>query len=257
MPDYFDSHCHFDFTDFDEDRDQVWQQCQNMGIKQLLIPGTEPEQWQRAAKISEKYKGIFTAAGFHPWWVQHCDSIDAATRDTWHNSLKHDNCVAIGECGLDKMIDTDLSLQLGFFKEHLALACDTSLPLIIHVRKTHNETIKLLQQYQPKTGGIIHGFSGSIELAKQYWQLGFYLGIGGTMTYARANKTRETVTQLPLDAIVLETDAPDMPLSGFQGQGNTPLQIIKVAKTLAELRNEKIETITKTTTENAQQIFSI
>lgn len=257
MPSYFDSHCHFDFKEFDKHRSDLWQQCQNADINGLVIPGTDASQWQQAEKLAEEHEGIVMAAGIHPWWVSTSCDIDNTLTDTWQNTLDEPHCVAIGECGLDKMIDTDFTKQIAFFEAHLTLACEYNMPLIIHVRKAHNETLRLLQQYRPAAGGVIHGFSGSLELAKAYWQLGFYLGVGGTITYPRANKTRQSVKDLPLEALLLETDAPDMPLAGFQGQRNTPLRLIDIAKTLASLRNESVEHIAQMTTQNAKTLFQL
>lgn len=257
MPAFIDSHCHFDFAEFEEDRAALWQQCQIEGIEKLIIPGTEPKQWQQSLAICQQFSGLYYAAGIHPWWVDKVKDIDEDIRQQWHDQLASPHCVAIGECGLDKTIATDIDLQINYFKAHLALACELNLPLIIHVRKSHNETLTLLQHYQPNAGGVIHGFSGSIELAEQYRQLGFYLGIGGTITYPRANKTRNTVSKLPLESIVLETDAPDMPLAGFQGKRNTPLRIPTIAQALADLRNEPLTTIAQVTTQNSRQLFSL
>jgi len=257
MPFYFDSHCHFDFSEFDHDRAALWQQCQDAGIDRLLIPGTEPTQWQRTAKLLDQYDHWLGSAGIHPWWLNQVDAISDDLLKTWYSALDHPRCVAIGECGLDKAINTDFAKQCEFFEAHLRLACERNMPLIIHVRKSHNETLRFLQQYKPPAGGVIHGFSGSIELATNYWQLGFYLGIGGTITYPRANKTRQSVKGLPLEALLIETDAPDMPLMGHQGQRNTPLHVVDVAKTLAELRNEPLEHIAQVTTQNAKTLFQI
>jgi len=257
MPTFFDSHCHFDFAAFDQDREELWQQCQSAGLTQLLIPGTEPEQWQKAEMLSQYYKGILIAAGIHPWCVNQVAQLSADLYDLWRKQLQHSACVAIGECGLDAMIDTPMDQQIVFFEAHLQLACEHDIPLIIHVRKSHNDTLRLLQQYKPSAGGVIHGFSGSKELAEQYWRLGFYLGIGGTITYPRANKTREAVKHLPLEALLLETDAPDMPLIGHQGERNSPLRIVDIAASLAELRGETLERIALTTTSNSQTLFRL
>jgi TatD DNase family protein len=138
---------------------------------------------------------------------------------------------------------------------HLQVARELSMPIIIHCRKAHNEMMKSLSGQNIKSGGVIHAFSGSIDLAKQYWALGFYLGVGGTITYERANKTRETVKQLPIEAMVLETDAPDMPLSGKQGQRNSPENIPEVARTLANIRGDSLQYIAQQTTENTKKLF--
>ncbi|WP_439135848.1 TatD family hydrolase, partial [Pseudomaricurvus sp.] len=114
-----------------------------------------------------------------------------------------------------------------------------------------------LSHYQPSAGGVIHGFSGSIEQAQQYWRLGFYLGVGGTITYERAKKTRRAIAGMPLESLLLETDAPDMPLDGFQGQPNTPLRLPRIAQCLAELRKAPLADIQKQTAQNTRTLFSL
>jgi TatD DNase family protein len=250
----FDTHCHFDFDVFDSERTIIWQQCLQQGIGHLLIPGVEPSQWLKAHELAVQYSGVFMAAGLHPWWL---DSAVLPDKNVWAERLSQEHCVAIGECGLDACIETPLAKQTPIFEQHLQMATECAMPIIIHVRKTHNETIRLLKRYRPSQGGVIHGFTGSIELAQEYWAMGFRLGIGGSITYQRANKTREAVKQMPLESLVLETDAPDMPLDGFQGQANSPLKVRNVAESLAGLRQESLEHIAEVTTHTAKQLFSL
>lgn len=255
----FDSHCHFDFAAFAGQQTAIWQQCQQAGIRQLLIPGISPEQWFAALQSSHSLHGVYTACGLHPWWVgsfsqTHCM---AELTGLMQNFLAENAVIAIGECGLDKLIDTPMALQQDAFEQQIALACKLNLPLVVHVRKTHNETLYMLRHFQPPAGGVIHGFSGSTELARQYWQMGFYLGIGGTITYDRAKKTRQAVCDLPLEALLLETDAPDMPVQGQQGQANSPLNLPKIARTLAELRHQDFAAICQQTTANCKKLFNL
>ncbi len=279
-----DSHCHFDFEVFDAERTALWELCRHRKIHRLLIPGTHPEQWSKADAISQRHPGIEMAVGIHPWWVQQVFDIiskDKLSKSSLHTGdlpkdrafeatglpadqlallqeyLKKPQCIAIGECGLDKQIEASMTLQTAFFEQQVQLATELKLPIIIHVRNTHNETIKILSHYRPAAGGVIHGFTGSLELAKQYWALGFYLGVGGSITYSRANKTRNTIASMPLESLLLETDAPDMPLCGYQGEPNNPLHLINVVYALAKLRSEHIEKITQTTTENYVRLFRL
>lgn len=254
---FFDSHCHFDFSDFDQDRNAVWQQCNSQGIQYLTIPGVAPGQWDAARKIAQEYKNIYCAAGLHPWWIKNSEQNFAALSQGLREYVSLSKCVAIGECGLDAAIETPLQLQHDVLDIHLQLAQEISVPLIIHCRKAHNELLQQLKHYRFGAGGVIHGFSGSYEMAMQYWAMGFRLGIGGTITYERANKTREAVKQLPIEAILLETDAPDMPIYGEQGKRNSPSNILIIANTLAGLRGESLGHIAAKTTRNAQQLFKI
>lgn len=265
---FFDSHCHFDFAAFDNDRDAIWREANAQGIHYLMIPGVAPNQWGRAANVSQRYTNIYSGAGLHPYWIK--DSFNenefssdgfAAWLTIFQQQLRahihQENCIAIGECGLDAVIETPLQIQQQVLDVHLQLAQETSLPLIIHCRKAHNELLQQLKKYNLPAGGVIHAFSGSYEMAEQYWAKNFRLGIGGAITYERANKTRQAAKRLPLDAIVLETDAPDMPLNGKQGERNSPVNIILVAQTLADLRGESLAIIAAQTTRNAQQLFKI
>ncbi len=251
---FFDSHCHFDFDIFDHDRELLWQDCLSYELKHLLIPGVSPLQWNKARALAKQYQGVYMSAGLHPWWV---GSANLPNRQQWQSYLDDPDCVALGECGLDRMVETPLDLQLEVFEQHLQMAVDLAMPLIIHVRQTHNEILRYLKRYRPPKGGIIHGFSGSEALAREYWQLGFYLGVGGSITYERAQKTRRAIKAMPLEALVLETDAPDMPLYGYQGQRNTPLRVLEVARSLAQLRGCPLDHLARQTTANAKYVFSI
>ena len=250
----FDSHCHFDFAPFEDDRESLWSQCTEFGICHLLIPGIEPAQWQSASYLSERFQGVLTAAGLHPWWLE---KAQLPAPDDWYKALSAPLCVAVGECGLDAAIETPMAKQEAVFSRHLEMAIDSDLPLIIHVRQTHNETLRCLKRYCPPAGGVIHGFTGSREMAMEYWKLGFYLGVGGSITYPRANKTRMAIQSMPLEALLLETDAPDMPLYGFQGQPNSPLQLLRVAQSLAELVQQPVEEVADQTTQNSYRLFDL
>ena len=259
----FDSHCHFDFEVFNHDREMLWHACNQSGVSYLIIPGVEPKQWATASDIASAHTDMYIGVGLHPWWVekslspQNIENHLFKLKKELHENISLSRCVAIGECGLDSSIETPMQLQQQVLDVHLQLAQEISLPLIIHCRKAHNELFAQLREYNLQAGGVIHAFSGSYELAARYWSMGFRLGIGGTITYERANKTREAVKQLPLESILLETDAPDMPLQGNQGQRNSPEHIVDVAQTLALLRNEPIEKIAAQTTQNSQTLFKI
>lgn len=254
---FFDSHCHFDFSVFNGRRRALWDECQAHGIKGLVLPGVSPGQWAEIQQLSTKYSGLSMAVGVHPGWINtlsvHAQDYIAAL----YAFSTQASCIAIGECGLDKMINTALNDQQAIFEDHVKVACDVNLPLILHSRKAHNEILTTLAYFRPKAGGVIHGFSGSLELAQRYWALGFYIGVGGVISYPRANKARQAIKALPLDALILETDAPDMPLNGYQGQDNSPLRVIDVAHHLAELRGQTIAVVANKTTENSQQLFNL
>jgi TatD DNase family protein len=163
--------------------------------------------------------------------------------------------VAIGEIGLDfYQKDFDAKQQLHYFETQLTVADQVGLPVLLHVRKAHDETIKLLKRIH-RHGGIVHAFNGSIQQAGQYVSMGFKLGFGGMLTYERSNKLRQLAKQLPLDAIVLETDAPDMVVARHRGERNSPEYLIDSLNTLAELRQLPIEEVAKQTTLNAKSVL--
>ena len=262
-PCLFDSHCHLDFDEFDADRSGVWQQARAAGVKGLMIPGVTPgEQWDRSARFAAQHPGVYYAIGCHPCWLTPWQAFSVADAlAPWQadidRHLQIPQCIALGETGLDKRIVTPLAIQSQWLEWHLGLAQQQSLPLILHCVHAHAELLAMLKVHSLPAGGVIHAFSGSYEIAREYWQLGFRLGIGGTITYERANKTRDAVKRMPLEALVLETDAPDMPLQGQQGQRNSPAYLPQVAQCLAQLRGEGRELIQMQTWQNTLQLFRI
>ena len=278
----FDSHCHLDFPEFDPDRSHVLEQCMAKGIASICIPATEESSWARQFIVANshgtgvrQFVALYVALGLHPCFTsnhreEHLDALKTQLENNQERRCRKTSSllecqapsiVAIGEAGLDftpaVLNDNDRDLQLHFFKSQLALACEFQLPMILHVRKAHDEILKHLRKTTLAKGGIIHAFSGSQQQAHQYIDLGFKLGFGGVITYPRAKKTRQLASSLPLDSIVLETDAPDMPLAGQQGKRNSPTQLARVAKELAGLRGESIEVIAKATTRNSYSVLDI
>ncbi|GAB2883474.1 TatD family hydrolase [Microbulbifer echini] len=258
-----DSHCHFDFEIFNHDRAQVWQRCVDAGVCRLVIPGVSASQWRPLALLVNSQPQWSAAVGIHPWWVKkNLVQVAGSTSTTQLGKgltehLSQNPCVAIGECGLDAAIDTPLELQVAVFKIQLEIASELRLPLILHVHRAHNEVLKLLKQYHLPGGGVVHAFSGSEQMAMDYWKMGFYLGVGGTITYARAVKTRRTFAQMPLESLVLESDAPDMPLSGRQGQRNSPENLPLIAAELAALRDASLQEVAAATRKNTEILFSL
>ena len=272
---FFDTHCHFDFIEFNADRAAIWQRCRAQNIRHLLIPGVFPDQWQTAAQLCEQYAGLMYAAGVHPHWIERQEwlqrdatgSFTVATQEKLITLMIAEvqqaqlngssACVAVGECGLDKLIGTPIEQQQQLLSLHIDVANQLHKPLIVHCVRAHNEMIALLKKNKPNAGGVVHAFSGSYEIAREYVDLGFYLGVGGTITYERAQKTRAAVAQIPLDFLLLETDAPDMPLQGKQGQRNSPEYLPLIAQTLADLRSVSVAKVALATTTNATRLFRL
>jgi len=249
-----DSHCHLDFNDFDADRQTILKNCLQSGIEKIVIPGVTVSSWPKQIELCNSTPMLSLALGCHPMFMEEHPE-DAA--QLLEQAVQQYKPVAIGEIGLDFYVaDADIAAQLSLFEAQLDVAVKYALPVILHVRKAHDDVLKLLRQKQ-LPGGTVHAFSGSAQQAEQYRALNFLLGIGGALTYPRAQRLQRLFTDLPLSQIVLETDAPDMPLCGYQGQRNTPENIPVILEKLSQLRGESSEYIAEVTTSNCRRLFSI
>ncbi|NVJ56546.1 MAG: TatD family hydrolase [Vibrionaceae bacterium] len=252
----FDTHCHFDFKPFSANFPHHLAQAKQQGVERFLIPAIGPSNWQTLLELSHRYSEIYFALGFHPYFL---DGNSPAHLSALERLLgeHHARCVAVGECGLDAMIEVNSDLQEQMFIAQIELAKTFQKPLVLHSRKTHNRIIQLLKLHKFSGGGVIHGFAGSYQQAMQYVELGFYIGVGGVITYPRANKTRQAVAKVPLDSLILETDSPDMPLNGYQGEYNHPKLLSEVLASLAELKEDSRQTIARKLWENSSLLFGI
>jgi len=260
---FTDSHCHLDFPEFSKSFTQLLMQCEEHAIKRIIIPAVEPKQWYSLLELtktySNKHNQLFACAGIHPWYLQglstsHLDDLACFIKNNQQDLL------ALGETGIDGVIakeQNNISQQLEFFIRHIELANQFSKPLIIHHRRSHQDLIQVLKQYKVDHGGIIHAYSGSYQQAITYIEMGFKLGIGGTITYPRAEKTIKAIRRLPLSALVLETDAPAMPLYGEQGISNSPLNLIKIFNHLCSIRAESPEKISEIIESNINELFFV
>lgn len=232
-----DSHCHLDFSCFDHDRVEILDNCRKLSIDTIVIPGTQASQWQKQIDLCHLYPQLRFALGLHPYFLNSFESEHLVNLTYLLNQYQN-KVLAIGEIGLDNHIDVNWQLQIQVFEQQLTIAKENLLPVILHHRNSHNELIRILKATKFSQGGVVHAFSGSIQEAQTYIDLGFKIGVGGGITYARANKTRKTIAQLPLSSLVLETDAPDMPLMGKQGQRNSPVYLVEIFESLLSLRKE-------------------
>lgn len=250
-----DTHCHLDFKVFDNDRESVLQAAKNNGISDIIIPSILLDNWASVKQLTEHYQQpkLHPAYGLHPMFSKKQKEEDIAVLESW---IQTEKPIAIGECGLDFFIDDfQQAKQLYLFEAQVKLACQYDLPLIIHARKSLDIVLKILRKY-PSSRGVIHSFSGSEQQAYQAIKLGFYLGFGGVISFTRAKKLRRLVANLPLEYLLLETDAPDQSDAQHYGLRNEPAWLIHVAETFAELRHDNIENIAKITTSNAKKLFS-
>jgi TatD DNase family protein len=247
-----------DFTQFAGDLDKVLCRSAKAGVTGFLVPSVEAAKWAALLSLKIRYPHIKIALGLHPYFIQnHQQShIEQLEEQVAHH---HDQICAIGEIGLDLAPNNHcgsyLDKQVTIFSQQVDIAKEAKLPIIVHHRKSHNQLIQILKQRKFQNGGVIHGFSGSYAIAKTYIDLGFKLGIGGTITYSRANKTISTLKSLTLDDLLLETDAPDMPIQGHQGQRNSPEYLPIIAASLAEHLNVNVEDVIKQTSINFHSVF--
>ena len=250
-----DTHCHIDVAAFDPDRQQVIENCRALDINDLIVPAIQASDWPSLISICTQYQGLHLTLGLHPVFIEQHTAEDIDKLDDLINLYQP---VAIGEIGLDFYIkDTDKQEQIKYFEQQLSIAKDHRLPVVLHVRKAHDEVIRLLKKYKLDGGGTCHAFNGSLQQAKEYIKLNFKLGFGGTLTYDKASKIHKLAQEIPLDAIVMETDAPDMSGSRHKGQRNSPEYIIDAIDSLAKLKGIENSEVIRQTTENAKQIFAI
>lgn len=250
---YIDSHCHLDFDVFDDQRNALMLRCAEHDVSGFLVPATTYSSWSKLALLVNKYPQWRAAYGLHPYFLA------GATMD--QIELLGDQCeaqgvVAVGEIGLDCWPNAvDMTLQLAYFSRQLSVASALQLPVVLHARKSYDLVMKCLKEAKFKHGGVVHAFNGSAEQAKRFIDFGFVLGIGGTITYPRAQKAHRVLAALNDLDFVLETDSPDMPLNGYQGRLNTPLSIPLIAQSVATIRSENVERIAAQTCDNLLRVF--
>lgn len=257
-----DSHCHLDFSAFQQDLSKVLNRSKEAGITEILIPGVEKQQWLNFSKFKEQVDAwrfeskqdikLHFTAGLHPYfflseWRRDLTLLEELVTQDW--------IWGVGECGIDSALakqnlDATLAVQRNLFESQLAIANQVRKPIVVHHRQSHHLILQSFKQQSPQHGGIIHAFSGSLQDAERYIDFGFKLGCGGTITYPRASKTRNVFKEIGLQHIVLETDAPDMPINGRQGQRNEPAFVKAVAQELAELKQIDLNEVVKQTTKN-------
>ncbi|USH01945.1 TatD family hydrolase [Grimontia kaedaensis] len=251
-----DTHCHFDFPPFADHPEDWVRRSVAAGVNNLVVPAVATENWGRVAALAETFPEISYAVGLHPVWMASHQDEDIVKLDAFLADAPK-GLVAVGECGLDFAIENaNPERQKWLLNEQLKLAVKYQLPVILHSRKSHNELLQILNGF-PTLKGVLHAFSGSEQIGLEYIKRGFLLGIGGTITYERANKTRNAVKNLPLSSLVLETDAPDMPIFGFQGEPNLPERLPLIAHALATLKEVDVGEIVHATKQNSTACFAL
>lgn len=245
---FIDTHCHLDAAEFGDTQRELVEAAQAAGVTRMVIPAVARASFEPVRSLCERFPACAPAYGIHPMYV---DGAQPDDLDALRGYLAQPATVAVGEIGLDFFIEPhDRVRQEHYFVEQLRLARELGLPVLLHIRRAQDIVLKLLRQH--KVHGIAHAFSGSRQQADEFIRLGFKLGFGGAMTHTRATRLRELAATLPLESIVLETDAPDIPPAFLQnGEPNKPEYLPRIAQMLAELRGIPLEEIARITTENA------
>lgn len=249
-----DAHCHLDFAAFDDDRLDVINAAKAVGVGHFVVPGTTRARWPNVLKLGER-SDVSLCLGLHPYFIaEHQEQdIDALEQQISENK----RFVAVGECGIDGRFTNTLEEQWHYFDAQLRLAKQYALPVVVHCVKANDTVSKRLRELALPRGGLIHAFAGSYQQADTFLQLGYTLGLGGSVTFERAQRLRRVASQLPDDGFVLETDSPDMPLCGYQGQRNEPCRVADVCKVVAALRNQTVEEVAALSTANAERLFRL
>ncbi|MBK0053405.1 TatD family hydrolase [Stenotrophomonas sp. S39] len=249
-----DSHCHLDASEFDPDRTAVIERARAAGVQAQVVPAVTAASWPKLREVCQQAPGLYPAYGLHPMFLAehrpgHLDQL----RD-W---IERERPCAIGECGLDFFVDgLDAQAQQDYFIGQLKLARDFDLPVIVHARRAVDAVIAAIRRIGGLRG-VVHSFPGSPEQAAQLDKLGFLLGLGGPLTYERAQRLQRLVRDMPLQQLLLETDAPDQPDAGIRGERNEPARLSVIARHVAALRGTDVETVAQATSENARRLFAL
>ncbi len=255
---FIDSHCHLDFETLQLNFEQVLTRAQQNNVTHYVVPSVSADHFNALLSLSAQHTAIHLALGLHPCFMAQHTEQDLALLEQL--VAKYSPC-AVGEIGLDFFIEADPSRQaqqLSLFKAQIKIAQQAAIPVILHVRKAHDQVLQVLKQLKFCAGGIIHAFNGSAVQAQRYTQeFGFKLGFGGAITHPRATKLRALAASLALSDIVLETDAPDMPLYAMPNAFNEPANIKYIAQTLSELRPESLAEIAAQTFSNTVNCLAL
>jgi len=249
-----DSHCHLDAAEFDADRHAVIARAQASGVTRQIVPAVDAAGWPKLRDVCSRGTGLFPAYGLHPMYLDVHRPEHLAQLHEW---IERERPVALGECGLDYFVEgLDRDTQSLYFDGQLRLAREFDLPVVVHARRAVDAVIAAIRK-TGKLRGVVHSYSGSVEQARQLWDLGFLIGLGGPVTYDRANRLRQLAGTMPLEFLLLETDAPDQPDAGIRGQRNEPARLANVLAVIAQLRQQSETDIAAVTTANAERLFGI
>jgi len=250
-----DSHAHLEMDEFDGDREAVIRRAQESGVDCIVTVGLNLEDSRKAVALAERYSFIYASVGVHPHDVK---SIDETTYDLLGELSKSDKVVAYGEIGLDFFRNlSPRDLQIRRFGEQLELAAELDLPVIIHDRDAHRETVEMLKGRGEGRGGVIHCFSGDYDMAAKCLDMGFYISIPGTVTYKKSDTLRDIVRKLPIDRLLVETDCPFLSPEPNRGKRNEPAYVAHTARRIAQIKGIPFEEVERITSRNARDVFGM
>ena len=251
----FDTHAHYDDAQFDADREALLSAMPENGVGLILDPCCDPESSRAAIALAEQYPHIYAAVGYHP---ENCAPYTDADLDILRRLAQHPKVVAIGEIGLDYYWEQNppKEFQQAVFRAQLALARELDLPVIVHDRDAHADCLAIVKEF-PEVRGVFHCYSGSVEMARELWKLGWYLGLDGPVTYKNARRTVEVAAEVPLERLLLETDSPYMAPVPKRGTRNDSRNIRCIAEKIAEIRNMTADAIIRVSAENGRRLFGI
>jgi len=251
----FDTHAHYDDRQFEEDREELLGSMRENGVELIVDAASDIASWDKIEQLTDRYPFIYGAIGVHPDEV---GELDEEKMKRMEQLLAREKMVAVGEIGLDYYWDKEnRDLQKMWFIRQLELARQLDLPVIIHSREAAADTMEIMKQHAKGLDGVIHCFSYSPEQAKEYVKMGFYLGIGGVLTFNNAKKLKEVVAYMPLDRIVLETDCPYLSPVPNRGKRNSSLNLPYVVEEISRIKNVSVEQIIEITNRNAKQMYRL
>ena len=251
-----DSHAHLEMPEFKKDLEEVIQRAKESGVEYIFTVGTEKKDWKRALEIAHSHPKIYAILGVHP---HNAREIDDRTYPILKELCRNEKVRAYGEIGLDFFRNlSPREIQIKRFREQIALARELHLPIVVHDREAHQETLEILKSEKAETyGGIIHCFSGDYRMAKECLDMGFYISVPGTITFKNAEEFHEIVKKLPLESLLVETDAPFLSPVPFRGKRNEPSFVRYTAQRIADLKKVPFEKVAEVTTANALSVFKL
>lgn len=251
--DIFDTHAHYDDEKFEEDRDDLLSSLPSLGVANVINCGCDLNSSISSVEMCKRYDYFYCAVGIHPSNITEKSYNELEKIRELYDFKK---CVAIGEIGLEYHYDfVPKDVQLDFFERQLAVSKELDLPVIVHDRDAHEDTVNLLKKYRPK--GVVHCFSGSVETAKEVFKLGMYIGLGGAVTFKNARKPLEVAEFVPVEKLLLETDCPYMSPVPFRGKRNSSDLISYTAEKIAEVKKIDTQKLINITAQNAHELFNI